>query len=240
MDSTNRALVSVREHREHIIARLSEAFARDVLDVEEFERRLSLAHGAESVEALDALVAEMPTISRPERPIRTESIVVRRPDNERPSQTLAAILSGVDRRGSWQPARHMRVISVMGGAQLDFREAQFLPGVTTLRVVALMGGVDIIVPPGLAVEMDGVSIMGGFEHLARSPQDPEKESPLLRISGLTLMGGVSIRTRLVGETERNARRREKAERKALRAAAAENQRDDTKRKRLNGRPAGDS
>jgi hypothetical protein len=104
----------------------------------------------------------------------------------------------------------------MGGAVLDFREARLPPGTTEVTVFALMGGAQIIVPPGLAVEMDGSAFMGGFEHMERAPAEADPERPVLRVSGFVLMGGVAVETRLPGEGERDARRRRRRERKQLR------------------------
>lgn len=52
-------------------------------------------------------------------------------------------MAGVARKGAWTAPRQLHVLTVMGGAELDFREAQFGPGVTTVTVFATMGGVEI-------------------------------------------------------------------------------------------------
>jgi hypothetical protein len=51
--------VAVRQAREDAIARLSDAFAHDVIEVEEFERRLTLAHRAESPADIQAIVTDL-------------------------------------------------------------------------------------------------------------------------------------------------------------------------------------
>jgi hypothetical protein len=47
------------EHRERVIEQLQAGFAGDVYEVDELERRLALAHTAESRAALDALVTDL-------------------------------------------------------------------------------------------------------------------------------------------------------------------------------------
>jgi hypothetical protein len=131
-------------------------------------------------------------------------------------QTRLAIMGGVDRRGAWTVPQHLRCIAILGGVQLDYREARLPAGVVDVSVFALMGGVHIIVPPDLAVEISGSAIMGGFEELDRTPAQPDPDRPTLRIHGFAMMGGVSIETRLVGESSREARRRVRKERKELR------------------------
>ena len=64
-------LKRVRETRERVIARLSEHFANDTLEVEEFERRVTLAHTKDSPEAMDALLADLPAIGGEARALVT-------------------------------------------------------------------------------------------------------------------------------------------------------------------------
>ena len=198
----NTNLVALRDTRERVIARLSEGFAHDELELEEFERRLGLAHRSDSLAELEGLTREL---SRPTTELVPVTPAV--PGSVRAEQTLAAVLGGTNRMGHWTPPRRLRVIAIMGGAELDFREAALSPGVTEVVITAIMGGVSIIVPPQLAVEMDGLAIMGGFAHSERAPAQHDPERPVLRVSGVALMGGVDIKTRLVGESGREARRR---------------------------------
>jgi hypothetical protein len=140
--------------------------------------------------------------------------------DEREGATMFAIFGGIDRRGTWTVPRRMRIVTIMGGANLDMREARFPPGVIDIEVTAMMGGINILVPPGLAVQMHGSAIFGGFADINRAPANPDPDAPLLRIHGLTMMGGVNVEMRLPGESERGARKRQrralKAERRELR------------------------
>jgi hypothetical protein len=218
------SLVALRDRREQVIAQLSDAFAKDTLDLEEFERRLTLAQRAESPAELDPLVEDLePAPTQPTTalvPTRTAEV-----GRVRDQQTVVAILGGAIRKGTWIPARTLRVVTMMGGAELDFRDATFAPGVTEVHVFAVMGGVNVIVPPNLAVEMDGSAIMGGFDQADRAPVELDPERPLLRITGFAMMGGVHIETRLPGESEGDARRRRRLERKERRRALRGERRD---------------
>jgi hypothetical protein len=103
----------------------------------------------------------------------------------------------------------------MGGIVLDFREARLLPGVTDVHVVAVLGGAQVIVPPGLAVEVSGTAVLGGFGHVERVPVQVDPDQPVLRVRGLAVLGGVAVETRLPGETETDAHRRRRGDRRAL-------------------------
>ena len=130
---------------------------------------------------------------------------------------MVAVMGGTERGGNWIPAKHTTVLSVMGGAELDFREATFTTKEITVTLFSIMGGAGIIVPPGVHVESNGVAIMGGWgKPLDSGPIDPD--APTIRINGLVMMGGVDIRVRHPGETEREAKKRIRAEKKARRNA----------------------
>ena len=104
---------------------------------------------------------------------------------------VISILGGGSRRGPWSPPARVVVLQVLGGATVDFREADLLDGVTNVYVFSLLGGVKIVVPPGLEVQVDGVGVLGGFAHRGRTPGDPD--GPVLRVRGVSVLGGVSVR-----------------------------------------------
>lgn len=203
-----------REARDRVISLLSEHFAHDVLDMDEFERRVTVAHTASSVVEVEALLADLPATAMATTalaPLARQRPTMALASEVRQEQTVLAIMGGVDRRGAWTVPRHLRVVAMMGGAHLDLREARFPPGPVEIEVLSLMGGTEIIVPPGLAVETHGTAIMGGFQEVNRAPAHPDPDAPLLRVHGFVVMGGVDIRMQLPGESSRDASRRQRRE-----------------------------
>jgi hypothetical protein len=210
----DRALVRrAQETRERVIARLSEHFAHDALDVDEFERRVTVAQTADNPDDIQALLADLPETAGAvvPAPAVVPTVVPAAVPADRDRDKLYAIFGGIDRRGTWTLPRQMKIVAVFGGAHLDLREARFPPGVIDLEVTAVMGGIEIVVPPGLAVQMHGSAILGGFQDVNRAPANPDPDAPLLRVRGLTMMGGVHVSMRLPGESEHVARRRERRE-----------------------------
>src|SRR6185295_10761269 len=66
---------------------------------------------------------------------------------------------------SFSPAPRLRerLVAIMGGVELDLRQAELPPGVTEISAFVLMGGLVVRVPPGVRLETDGFAFMGGFE-----------------------------------------------------------------------------
>lgn len=237
MNEASRPPVALNQARESTVLALTEHFARDHLDVDQLESRLDVCYRATTLEALEALTSDLPVLtprdelvpaSEPSVPAVRASVD---PATVRDSQVVLAIMGGNSRRGAWTPPRHLYAVATMGGLDLDFREARFPPGETQVTIFCLMGGADIIVPPGLPVRADVVAIMGGFEQVDQEPDNLPADAPRLKINGFVLMGGVDVTVRLPGETARDAKRRRREERKRLKS---ERRRQREEQKRLQG------
>ena len=113
------------------------------------------------------------------------------PDDDH--QIIFALFGGSSRKGNWEPAAHIDCSAICGGVNIDLREADLLEGTTTIRCFALWGGINIIVPPDIDLDTSGTGILGGFDQVDHSA--PDGDVPLVRIEGLALMGGVSIRVK---------------------------------------------
>lgn len=211
-------LATLRDARERAIAQLSDAFAHDLIEVEEFERRVTLAHRAGSLSQVQQTVLDL-TVAAPSTALVPAPTQLPERADPRARDNVLALFGGVERRGTWTLPRYLKASAVLGGIVLDFREALLSPGVTEVHVLALMGGVHIIVPPGLSVEVSGTAIMGGFGHVERVPGQLDPEIPVLRVHGLAIMGGVFVETRLPGESESEAHRRRRRDRRGLGAGA---------------------
>ncbi|WP_405059803.1 DUF1707 domain-containing protein [Kribbella sp. NBC_01505] len=200
--------------RERIADVLRDALVEGRLKLVEFESRLEDAHHARTYGELEHLVRDLPL------PV-TETALA--PTNDRvggrPTSRLGiAILGGFNRRGVWTIARRFTAVAVMGGGQVDLREAKFEEPVTIIRCFAVMGGISVLMPPEVDLEVRGMGILGGFDQRASGVGEPG--APRVVVTGFSFWGGVDVE-RKVTKAER---RRLKAERKARRQL--ERQRDD--------------
>ena len=166
------------DEREATVARLRVAGGEGRLTLEELAERVELADAARTRGELDVLTADLPVTYTGPR--------VERKDRG----WIVAIMGGAERKGRWRPARQTNVVTVMGGAELDLREAELADGVS-ITAVTVMGGIGIAVPEGVSVEMGGFAVMGANG----GPRDrvaPLPDAPVVRIRAFSLMGGVGV------------------------------------------------
>jgi len=117
--------------------------------------------------------------------------------------TLAvfAVLSGVKRVSTADRFRGGEVTALMGGAQLDLRQATIPPGEeAVLDIFTVMGGCEIVVPSSWTVVTPLVPVMGGIDDKRLAPLPGSAESlggrpaPRLVLRGLLMMGGIEIKS----------------------------------------------
>ncbi len=216
--------LEVDEARERAIDLLSECFARDMLSVEDFERRVAVAHAAGSMaelgEAIEGLGKDGTAPAKGED--STKQIPRGAPpatfSEVRPTDRAVAVFGETKRAGQWVPARRNTAVAVMGSVRIDLREARLGPGTTTITAVTFMGSVEVLTPPGMHVQCAGSAVFGSFEHgdSEHGGSDPAPVGPdesMVRVDGFSVFGSVEIETRHVGESGREAKRRRRLERK---------------------------
>jgi hypothetical protein len=109
----------------------------------------------------------------------------------KPVRWLIAIMGGSHRRGRFRAVGSINAIAIMGGDEIDLREAEIEGGELTLNLFALMGGANIYVPDSIDLEVGGLSLMGGHEEVG-SQRSPRPGAPLVRIRLYNLMSGATI------------------------------------------------
>jgi hypothetical protein len=103
-----------------------------------------------------------------------------------------AIMGGVSRRSSSQAFQGADLTAVMGGCEIDLRQASIAQGTeATIEVFAFWGGIEIQVPEDWTVVTRVMPLMGGVEDKTRVlPGAYEKR---LVVRGIVVMGGAGIK-----------------------------------------------
>jgi hypothetical protein len=158
------------------------------LTLDELEERSGRALVAKTRGELAALTTDLPAggvqpggspaLARDARP-------------KRPVRWMVSIMSGSHRRGRFRAVGSINAVAIMGGDEIDLRDAEIEGGELTLNLFALMGGANIYVPDSVDLDVGGFSLMGGHEEVGREIT-PRPGAPLIRIRVYNLMSGATI------------------------------------------------
>ena len=107
---------------------------------------------------------------------------------------VVSFLSSNEREGRWELPRHFRALAVLGNVELDLRDAVIGIGVSLIEAVAVMGNIEITVPPDVAVESEGDSLLGSFVVKYKGSTTPAAATGLrtVRITGTAYASSVEI------------------------------------------------
>ena len=101
-----------------------------------------------------------------------------------------AVLGGVNRGNNSRTFRGGDLTAVMGGCQIDLRNAA-IEGDAVIDVFAMWGGIEIRVPEEWSVSGRVTPILGGYEDKTRPIRDAATQRLIVR--GMVIMGGVEIK-----------------------------------------------
>lgn len=200
--------MTLEQDRERIVEALSAHFAADHLNTQDLEERFERAYRARTADELAAVMAGLPALSQPThqpRPVprpRTES----GPAGEHGERRYTAIMSTFRKGGDWTPHRATAMTAVMAEVKIDLRDATFVDREISFDVTAIMADVSIVVPPGVAVECDGMAFMGEFS-ARQDDAEVDPDAPRIVVRGSAFMAKVLVETRMPGESRWAARRR---------------------------------
>jgi hypothetical protein len=186
--------------RERTSEVLRQASVEGRLTLDEFSVRVEQALAARTRDELQAVTRDLPAVAPSIRPAQQVAGMVAR----QPVRSSVSIMSAVERKGFWRVDEETLAVSIMGSCKLDLRGAAISAPVTTINAYTVMGSVDVIVPFGVEVELEGIAIMGSKEAKLKGPP-PAPSAPVVRVNAFTLMGSVTVRdSARLGERLRKA------------------------------------
>ena len=174
------------QDRDAVAQRLQQAFAERRLDDDEFDERMRAALTAKTSADLDRLTSDLPAGSADGAPAVPAAA---------PGRWAVAYKNSIRRGGRWRVPERFNVMIYKGQGWLDLRAAELTAPVTTVVAVAYKSRVDILVPPGVRVEMDGFGVSKGWsaeeELEIRLPPD----APTVHVRGTAYKGTIEARTK---------------------------------------------
>jgi hypothetical protein len=178
--------------REKVAKVLHDAMGDGRLSLAELDERLAVVYASKTIGELIPLTSDLPVPS-PVSANRAE------PARQQPSRvgatggvtTSIAVMSGFQRKGNWTVPPTHNAVALMGGGELHLTDARFVNKESVINCVAIMGGIEIIVPADVNVFVEGIGIMGAFDNNAHD--NPGGDRPVVRVRGFALMGGVEVK-----------------------------------------------
>jgi predicted membrane protein len=102
-----------------------------------------------------------------------------------------AVLGAQERTVGTAEFRGADLVAFMGGCKLDLRRATMVGEEVVIDVLALMGGVDILIPESWTVDAKVLPVMGGLGDHTHPIVSGKPQRLVIR--GLALMGGVEVK-----------------------------------------------
>jgi predicted membrane protein len=113
-------------------------------------------------------------------------------DEETDEFRIATIIGGEQLTSRAAALRSASVMALIGGAQIDLRQSSLDQGGATLDVTTILGGVQVLVPPEWAVQVQTHGMLGGVDRQLTPVSDLPADAPDLRVTTRTWLGGVQI------------------------------------------------
>ncbi|MDA2806380.1 DUF1707 SHOCT-like domain-containing protein [Nocardiopsis suaedae] len=176
--------------RERTARRLGEALGDGRLDHAEYGERLDSAFTATTMGDLARLTEDLPggaeaaAAPAPEAAPAGSSVG---------SENIVAVLASAERTGRWLVEPRTNASNVLGSIELDMREAVLSGPRVVLQCAVLLGSVELVVPPGIRVVSRANAVLGSVDTAGAAPAGPD--APTVEITGLVLLGSVSVTTR---------------------------------------------
>jgi len=106
-----------------------------------------------------------------------------------------AILGGGRKNINSQNFKGGKITTILGGSDIDLHESNLADGNNSLEIVAILGGIDIVVPRDWKVIVNVTSIFGGFDdkRILNANQVYESNKVLI-IRGTVIFGGGDLKT----------------------------------------------
>lgn len=129
-----------------------------------------------------------------------------------PHRGALAFMASVKRRGVWTLAKRFRIAAVMAEAKIDLREARIAMR-SEIEVFAFWAHIEIIVPPGIRVDVQDSALMGDINWESTDNQSLPHDAPAVFVRGSVIMSSIEVKVRYLGESDREAKKRLKAARR---------------------------
>ncbi len=182
---TEAAILASNGERDATAQRLQVAFAEQRLDDEEFDQRIRAALTARTTADLDRLTADLPA------PTPGFSQAGLAAPGRKPGRFVVTFKNSIRRSGRWSVPKRLTFGVYKGTGLLDLRAAELTEPVTTIRAVIYKSRTEIVLPPGVRLELGGLGVSSDCD-----PTQPVRDdAPVVRIVGYGYKSTIGVTNR---------------------------------------------
>ena len=177
------------QDRDAVVLRLQEAFADGRLDDEEFDQRTRVALTARLSTQLAPLTEDLPAATGAPRPVATTTA------RHAPGRFAVAYKSSIRRGGRWRVPEHFRAVVYKGSGHIDLRAAELTSPVTTVYAIAYKSHIDVLVPLGVRVDLEGFGVSKGWSAAEDLESRLPADAPVVHVRGVGYKGTIEVSTK---------------------------------------------
>ena len=176
--------------RDAVVHRLQEAFAEGRLDDDEFDQRTRAALTARLSTELAGLTRDLPESAG----VAARPVVPQAP-GRRPGRFAVAYKSSIRRGGRWRVPGRFSTIVYKGSGRLDLRAAELTAPETTVLAVAYKSRIDVLVPLGVRVDLEGFGVSKGWTAEEELEDRLPASAPVVHVRGVGYKGTIEVSTK---------------------------------------------
>lgn len=165
---------------------LSEAFARDLITMDEFEKRVTVMHSAGSNRDVQNELSDLPNNLLVPRQSPEHNL----PDQSKPD---LLVLSSKTVKGNCLKKRQIKSRLILAEQKLDYTKTLLEPGKYYIDTKVILGSLTVIVPENYAVTVEMTPILAEIKERNVSPPSPGM--PEIIIRGKVILGEVFVKTK---------------------------------------------
>jgi len=194
------------QDRERVVEVLKTSCSDGRLTLDEFSERVDAAYKAGALRDVPPVLADLPHPFGPDfagllsnetdrSPVPAPPRVPPIASGRNVTRWTVSIMGGSQRKGRWRLREKTNAVAIMGGCLLDLRNAEVEGPDVVINAIAVMGGIEIVVPEGIEVELGGLAIMGSKDAGRLKDVPRLSGSPIIRVRAFAFWGGVTVRSK---------------------------------------------
>ena len=113
----------------------------------------------------------------------------------KPGRFAVAYKTSIRRGGRWRVPERFSTVVYKGSGRLDLRAAELTAPVTTVFAVAYKSRIDVLVPVGVRVDLEGFGVTKGWTPEEELEDRLPADAPVVHVRGVGYKGSIEVSTK---------------------------------------------